>query len=1005
MQLQQQRQSPKTAAAAATALFQNLEPLPDGVPVPTPDHFIQFMKQAADRGINLSGHTPAQIRSILADTLLKQHQAQQLKSQQAAATTAAAQQQQQQAQAQAQHVQQQQVLQARQRAAAAAAAKAAKAAAARVAGPTASARGGNFPGTTFYGNGPGLPGHPGAPPAPPPPPTAVQQQQALQLKQEASAALPQRTGAAGLSQPPPPARPAGGAAAGAAASQQGFYAHGAAATVRTSPTASGGQLLPPPRAFSEDQAAVFSFSQNGPSGMPVANGPAMPSVSVNSNSGRPGAVAAPAENPQGAVAAVPPSGEVPVDEEAFWLKLERMQAKYRPTLVKLYPFIVQLQNQQPAERRDPFIHHLRNCMAILNLKRKPGRPRNVTGALLDKAAIFIHKVVVMYSRHVNEKIKEHNARKEAAARAAASAAAAATASAAAPAASPPPVAPPAPTALPAEPVAVSPAPAAAATQAAAAMVPVRVSPAAPLVTAPVQPASLGQPGSGAPNSLPGVPAAVVAPVASTVPTAPVPEPSPVAVSPPGIVPVPGVRQSAAVLPASRGPLGDVRTAASSALTPPPSHAAAVTVNVSAPGTPGPSLFDSSSSVTPPPPPSVVAPAPAPLGNGRIRLEPNISAVAQTATEQAKPAVPPVRPKVETVVAPSRARVVKGASVSGGAGAVPTPVGTVAGAPIPVPAKPGPPAKPAPKRTTAELMGQMDARLLAAVESARDISSFISRSKQDRVSNTLALLGLPATPTTTSESVKPQSSLPAGASAVAPVGGRVGPTLTPTAAAVSAAAATSTKGAPAGGAAEAGRVGIKVEQGVITGAATKRNAIDLANLARALGQERELSAAQREFHVSAGRIGKQRKRTALRVNRTLATLQRAVSAEALAAATAVAPLALHVQLEEEFGLPVLVGTLLHTPVDVPRIRLRVAHDYPRGGASYALQYKPSRAGTELLRQVEASVAKCRTRALGSGVGVEATLKAWATATHAWAEAQVAEPVPADAAAAPADASAA
>lgn len=1003
MQLQQQRQSPKTAAAAATALFQNLEPLPDGVPVPTPDHVIQFMKQAADRGINLSGHTPAQIRSILADTLLKQHQAQQLKAQQAAATTAAAQQQQQQAQAQAQHVQQQQVLQARQRAAAAAAAKAAKAAAARVAGPTASARGGNFPGTAFYGNGPGLPGHPGAPPAPPPPPAAVQQQQALQLKQEASAALQQRAGAAGLSQPPPPARLAGGAAAGAAASQQSFYAHGAAATVRTSPTASGGQLLPPPRAFSEDQAAVFSFSQNGPSGMSVANGPAMPSVSVNSNSGRPGAVGAPAENPQGAVAAVQPSGEVPVDEEAFWLKLERMQAKYRPTLVKLYPFIVQLQNQQPAERRDPFIHHLRNCMAILNLKRKPGRPRNVTGALLDKAAIFIHKVVVMYSRHVNEKIKEHNARKEAAARAAASAAAAAAASAAAPAASPPPVAPPAPTALRAEPVAVSPAPVAAATQAAAAMVPVGVSPAASLVPAPVQPTSLGQPGSGAPNSLSGVPAAVVAPVAPAVPTAPVPEPSPVVVSPPGMVPVPGMRQSAAVLPASRGPLGEVRTAASSALTPPPSHSAAVTVNVSAPGTPGPSLFDSSSSVTPPPPPSVVAPAPAPLGNGRIRLEPNIIAVAQTATEQAKPAVPPVRSKVETVVAPSRARVVKGASVSGGAGAVPTPVGT-AGARTPVPAKPGPPAKPAPKRTTAELIGQMDARLFAAVESARDISSFISRSKQDRVSNTLALLGLPATPTTTSESVKPQSSLPGGANAVTPVDGRVGPTLTPTVAAVSAAAATSTKGAPAGGAvAEAGRVGIKVEQGVITGAATKQNAIDPVNLARALGQERELSAAQREFHVSAGRIGKQRKRTGLRGNRTLATLQRAVSAEALAAATAVAPLALHVQLEEEFGLPVLVGTLLHTPVDVPRIRLRVAHDYPRGGASYALQYEPSRAGTELLRQVEASVAKCRTRALGSGVGVEATLKAWATATQAWAEAQVAEPVPADAAAALADAS--
>lgn len=461
------------------------------------------------------------------------------------------------------------------------------------------------------------------------------------------------------------------------------------------------------------------------------------------------------------------------------------------------------------------------------------------------------------------------------------------------------------------------------------------------------------------------------------------------------------------MPASRGPLGDARTAASSALTPPPSHSAAVTVNLSAPGTPGPSLFDSSSSVTPPPPPSAVAPAPAPLGKGRIRLEPNISALPQTATEQPKPAVPPVRPKVETVLAPPRARVVKGAPAPGGAGAPPAPVGTVAGAPTPVPAQPGPQAKPPPKRTTVELLGQMEARLSAAVASAHDISSFINRSKQDRVFNTLTLLGLPASSITVSEPGKPQGSSPGGANAVASVSGRTGSTPTPTAAAVSPAAATDSKGSPAVGAAAApGRVDVKVEHGVAKGAATKRSATDPANLARALGQEQEPSAAQREFHVSAGRIGKQRKRPAVRDTRTLVAVQRAVSAEALAAAAAVAPLALHVHLEEEFGLPVLVGTLLHTPVDVPRIRLRVAHDYPRGGASYALQYEPSASGKELLRQVEASIAKCRTRALGAGVSVEATLKAWATATQEWAEAQAMLEAPAEASPpAPVDAAAA
>lgn len=475
----------------------------------------------------------------------------------------------------------------------------------------------------------------------------------------------------------------------------------------------------------------------------------------------------------------------------------------------------------------------------------------------------------------------------------------------------------------------------------------------------------------------------------------------------GALPVPGSQQSVgAAVPTSRGPPGDAHPVASSALTPPPPHSVAVTVNASAPGTPGPSLFDSSSSVTPPPPPSAAAPAPAPLGKGRIRLEPNVSALTQTATEQAKPTVPPVRPKVETAVAPPRARVPKGAPVPGGVNAVPAPVGTLAGAPTPVPTKPGPPAKPAPKRTTAELMSQMDARLLAAVESARDISSFINRSKQDRVSNTLALLGLPVSPITAAMSGKPQRSSPGGANSVALVGGRTTPTVTSSAATESATAVTGIKGAAAAGATTApGRVDIKVEKGVTKDVVTKRSVIDPANLARALGQERELSAAQREFHVSAGRIGKQRKRPVVRDTRRFSTVQRAVSAEAAAAATAVAPLALHVQLEVEFGLPVVVGTLLHTPVEVPRIRLRVAHDYPRGGASYALQYEPSEAGKELLQQVESSIAKCRTRALGAGVGVEATLKAWATASQAWAEAQVAEPVPAVAPVAPVDAAAA
>jgi len=162
------------------------------------------------------------------------------------------------------------------------------------------------------------------------------------------------------------------------------------------------------------------------------------------------------------------------------------------------------------------------------------------------------------------------------------------------------------------------------------------------------------------------------------------------------------------------------------------------------------------------------------------------------------------------------------------------------------------------------------------------------------------------------------------------------------------------------------------------------------LARTLGPDRHLTAAQRAFHVNSRPISKNR-RPARSDAAVPAAVRRTVAEEVAASAAELAALGVDVVLAEEFGLPVVVATALNSPVPAPRIRVRVSLDYPRGGASYTLEYLPSPHGTELVRLVDVRIAQCRTRHLGASVGVAATLKAWAAATQAWADAQMEVPV--------------
>eukprot|EP00168_Porphyra_purpurea_P006718 TRINITY_DN1826_c0_g1_i9.p1 TRINITY_DN1826_c0_g1~~TRINITY_DN1826_c0_g1_i9.p1 ORF type:complete len:326 (-),score=55.06 TRINITY_DN1826_c0_g1_i9:388-1365(-) len=305
-----------------------------------------------------------------------------------------------------------------------------------------------------------------------------------------------------------------------------------------------------------------------------------------------------------------------------------------------------------------------------------------------------------------------------------------------------------------------------------------------------------------------------------------------------------------------------------------------------------------------------------------------------------------------------------------------------------PVQSGPSAAPPPKRTSAELLNLMETRMAAAIASAHDISSFINWSKQERVSNTLALLGLPASPSTSSESRQASGSLTDGA-AVAASGTSAARAPNAAATATNSAGAATGAAAAAAAAATSGRPLVKVEPGTGTAAVAKEQAARGANLARTLGQDRQQTAAQKVFNVKARTISKN-PRPARSDVAVSAAVRRTVAAELAAAAAELAALGVDVVVAEEFGLPVVVATALHAPVPAPRVRLRVSRDYPRGGASYALEYLPSFLGKELVRLIDARIAQCRTRHSGPGVGVAATLKAWAAATQVWADAQVAVP---------------
>lgn len=315
-----------------------------------------------------------------------------------------------------------------------------------------------------------------------------------------------------------------------------------------------------------------------------------------------------------------------------------------------------------------------------------------------------------------------------------------------------------------------------------------------------------------------------------------------------------------------------------------------------------------------------------------------------------------------------------------------------------PVQSGPPAAPPTKRTPAELINIMEARMAAAVASALDISAFINRSKQERVASTLTQLGLPA-PATMSQARQPSGSLTVGAAGTTP--GELSDKAPSTASAADGAASTATRGAvtaangPAPSfastdlAASACPPIVKAEPGVINAAAVMQQALSAADLTRTLGQDRQLTAAQQVFHISARPIGK--KRRSARSDRAVSvTVQRTVAAEVAAAATELASLGVDVDVSEEFGLPVVVATALNAPVPAPRVRVRVSRDYPRGGASYSLEYLPSPLGKDLVRMVDARLLQCCTQQPGAGVGVAATLKAWAISTQAWADAQVAVP---------------
>jgi hypothetical protein len=107
-------------------------------------------------------------------------------------------------------------------------------------------------------------------------------------------------------------------------------------------------------------------------------------------------------------ASASPNMVTPPADEHVWQKLESMQLRHKTNLERLYPIIKRLSKGQPPDRQETLMKHLKDCFSLLNMRRTPNRPPNLTVELVERVEGFINRVVTVYSKFLKDVASQSN---------------------------------------------------------------------------------------------------------------------------------------------------------------------------------------------------------------------------------------------------------------------------------------------------------------------------------------------------------------------------------------------------------------------------------------------------------------------------------------------------------------------------------------------------------------------------------------------------------------------
>lgn len=89
------------------------------------------------------------------------------------------------------------------------------------------------------------------------------------------------------------------------------------------------------------------------------------------------------------------------EDEEIWLHLEDVQRQYKTPLTNLYWIIANGDYHLPSMRRRRFLRLVDDCFYILKIQRSPIRDAELTHDLLNRAAMYMHQIMLVYNGYAN----------------------------------------------------------------------------------------------------------------------------------------------------------------------------------------------------------------------------------------------------------------------------------------------------------------------------------------------------------------------------------------------------------------------------------------------------------------------------------------------------------------------------------------------------------------------------------------------------------------------------